>query len=160
MVEQSLPEGETIDAEMLELAKVVQSESFKNCQKEFFTKHCQSFDAEEENKLEYTTIYKEYEEMVEGQIRTQMGEEKLLKLEMGMAQYIKANEKSGNQSQDIFEALEILSQLGDFVVFKKLMLLKKDEANGKGSGGLQIVDKGVITVDTIPEYMERLEKLR
>ena len=40
------------------------------------------------------------------------------------------------------------------------MLQKKSELENAGSSGLQIVDKGVIEVDNIEEYMERLTKLR
>ena len=59
----------------------------------------------------------------------------------------------------MYEALEVLSSLGDFLTFKKVMLAKKSELSGATSG-LQIVDKGVITVDTIPEYMEKLAALK
>ena len=50
---------------MSELAAIVASESFKEMQREFFAQHCEKFDDEEENKLEYTEIHKQYEEIVE-----------------------------------------------------------------------------------------------
>ena len=62
---ESLPPGEMIDAEMLELAQVVASESFKENQLKFFAENCDKFDDEEENKLEYTAIHKAYDTMVE-----------------------------------------------------------------------------------------------
>ena len=91
--DKSLPEGETIDAEMTELAQIVQSQSFKENQKEFFAQHCQKFDDEEENKLEYTTIHKQYEDMVEAEIKAKMGEEKLKKIEIGLRDYINVERK-------------------------------------------------------------------
>ena len=57
--------GENIEAEMIELSKIMNSESFKTKQQEFFVENCDKFDAEEENKLCYTTIHKAYEELVE-----------------------------------------------------------------------------------------------
>ena len=70
---------------MAELAKIMASETFKNSQKEFFAQHCEKFDQEEENKLEYTSIHKAYEDMVEAQIKTQLGDEKFKKIELGLA---------------------------------------------------------------------------
>ena len=66
--DKSLPAGQTSDEEMAELAKIIGSDEFRKLQNEFFEKHCHQFDAEEENKLEYTQIHKEYEDLVEGQL--------------------------------------------------------------------------------------------
>ena len=73
---------------MQELAVIIQSQSFKENQKEFFAQHCQVFDAEAENKLEYTAIHKKYEEMVEAEIKAKIGEEKLKKIEIGLKDYV------------------------------------------------------------------------
>ena len=89
----SLPEGEIIDNEMIELSKIVGSESFKQSQREFFAQHCEMFDDAEENKLEYTEIHKKYDAMVEGQIKEELGEGKLRKIEMGIKDFIAGNSK-------------------------------------------------------------------
>jgi len=60
----------------------------------------------------------------------------------------------------VFEAIEILSTLGDFLMFKSVMLSKKSELEGKEGEGLKIIDKGIISVDSIPEFMEKLAKLK
>ena len=86
--DKSLPEGVTSDAEMEELAKIIGSDQFRTAQNEFFEKHCQEFDAEEENKLEYTQIHKQYEDLVEGQLTGAIGEEKMKKIELGLNEYI------------------------------------------------------------------------
>ena len=49
--------SESIDAEIEEVGKLVASDAFKKKNRAFFEKHCPTFDAEEENKLEYTTIH-------------------------------------------------------------------------------------------------------
>ena len=92
-----------------------------------------------------------------------MGDEKYAKLEAGLAQFVSefSEKRKGEQSQEVYEALDVLGSLGDFAVFKKIMLAKKSElAAAGGSGGLKIIDKGIITVDTIPEFMERLAVLK
>ena len=40
------------------------------------------------------------------------------------------------------------------------MLSKKSELEGKEGEGLKIIDKGIISVDSIPEFMEKLAKLK
>lgn len=60
----------------------------------------------------------------------------------------------------MFEAIEILSTLGDFLMFKSVMLAKKSELEATGEGKLKIIDKGIVEVDSIPEFMEKLSKLK
>ena len=128
----SLPKGEMIDAEMIELSKIVASESFKENQRKFFAEHCEMFDDAEENKLEYTEIHKQYEAMVEGQIKEEMGEEKLNRIEMGIKDYIAGNSKTA-KSVEVYEAVEVLASLGDFENFKQVMLAAKaGELPGSG----------------------------
>ena len=128
----SLPEGEMIDGEMIELAKVVGSQSFKQSQRDFFAQHCEMFDDAEENKLEYTEVHKKYEAMVESQIKEELGEEKLNRIEMGIKDFISGNSKVA-KSAEVYEAIEVLSSLGDFEEFKKVMLAYK-EGERAGSG--------------------------
>lgn len=104
--------------------------------------------------MEYTAIHNEYENMIEGQIRSAMGQDKLLKLEKGMHEFL-AQKREKSQSKEVFEALEILSSLGDFVVFKNLMLAKKFEMDGV-TGNLGMIDSGVMNV---PELMDKLQDL-
>jgi len=54
----------------------------------------------------------------------------------------------------VYEALEVLSQLGDFVVFKQLMMATKTQVQGGGSLGM--IDAGVLDV---PKYMEIIQDL-
>ena len=95
--------------------------------------------------------------MVEAEIKAQMGEEKLKKIEVGIKDYINVDRK-GKQSMEIYEAIEILCSLGDFLEFKKVMIAKRKQANGEGeSGSMQMMGSGVIDV---AEFMDRLETLK
>jgi len=126
---------------------------------EFFEKHCQKFDHEEENKLEYTQIHKEYEDLVEAKMTGEIGAEKMQKIELGLNEYIKRDRKGG-QSQEVMEAIEVLSALGDFNEFKAIMLAKKAEMNGEGGGAaLNIINKGVLPVLDVKEHMDKIEGL-
>ena len=151
----SLPKGEMIDAEMIELSKIVASESFKENQRKFFAEHCEMFDDEEENKLEYTEIHKQYEVMVEGQIKEEMGEEKLNRIEMGIKDYIAGNSKT-SKSVEVYEAVEVLASLGDFENFKQVMLAAK--AGELPGSGMNVNQKLDFKVD-INDFMDKLETL-
>ena len=95
--------------------------------------------------------------MVEAEIKAQMGEEKLKKIEVGIKDYINVDRK-GKQSVEIYEAIEILCSLGDFLEFKKVMIAKRRQANGEAeSGSMQMMGSGVIDV---AEFMDRLETLK
>ena len=118
-----------IDQEMKELAAIVSSEDFKNEQKAFFEANCDKFDAEEENKLEYTVIHKQYEQMIEDQIKSKLGDEKFAKVEAGLATFVENNQESGKQTREVFDAIELLMSLGEFSQFKSLMLEKKAQKN-------------------------------
>ena len=85
--------------------------------------------------------------MVETTIREKIGDEKLKKIEIGLKDYIKVDAKSAQRSPEIYEAIEILSALGDFMEFKKIMIAKKYELEGgSAAGGLGYKDKGVLEV--------------
>ena len=82
--------------------------------------------------------------MVEATIKEKIGEEKLQKIEVGLKDYIKVD-VNAKRSPEVYQAIEILSALGDFVEFKKIMLAKKSEIEGGGEAGkIGYVDKGVL----------------
>ena len=158
-VDKSLPEGQNSDAEMQELAKVISSDKFRNAQREFFQKYCDTFDYEEENKLEYTQIHKEYENIVEALMTEAIGEEKMQKIELGLNEYIRRDRK-GNTQAEVLEAIEVLSSLGDFVKFKEVMLAMKTEMSGGGSSeALQILNKGLMPAMDVQVEMGKVEYL-
>ena len=91
----------------------------------FFEANCDKFGMDKENKLEYSTIHKQYEQLIEDQIKSKLGDEKFAKVEAGLATFVENNKEPGNQSQEVFAAVELLSSLADFSQFKDLMLQKK-----------------------------------
>ena len=94
--------------------------------------------------------------MIEVEVKAKLGEEKFQRVKTGLTKHL---EDANQMDEELVGAIELLNSLEDFLVFKKVMLLKKAELKG-GTGGHQMIDKGVLTVDTIPEYMERLQSLR
>ena len=48
---------------------------FEKITKKFSHKHCMEFEASEENKLSYMSIFKEYQETIEGYLMQRMNEE-------------------------------------------------------------------------------------
>ena len=70
------------------------------------------FEAEEENKLEYTDIHKQYEKLIEDELVKQLGAEKMQKIEEGISTYTEAEHKEKNE--DIYNALQLLCCLSDF----------------------------------------------
>ena len=94
---------------MRELAKVIASDEFKQNQRNFFAQHCTKFDHEEENKLEYTIIHKEYEAMVEAQMNAAIGQEKMKIIELGLNDFIKSEKKGDQTDVEVYNAIEVLS---------------------------------------------------
>ena len=141
---------------MQELAQLIASDSFQKAQQEFFTKNCETFDHEEENKLQYTEIHKNYETMVEAQMAEKLGIEKLTKIGEGIGEYIKESGQSAVQTKEVFDAIEVLTSLSDFNEFKQVMLAKKEEMAADGGGDMKIINAGVLDV---AEHMDRIEAL-
>ena len=68
-------------------------------------------------------------------------------MKIDLKDYIKVDAKSAKRSPEIYEAIEILSALGDFMEFKNIMIAKKAELEGgSAAGGLGYRDKGVLDV--------------
>lgn len=83
--------------------------------------------------------------MVESAIKNKIGDEKMKKIEMGLPEYIKVEEKASKQrSSEVYEAIEILSALSDFEEFKSIMLAKKSELESGKTTELGYKDKGVL----------------
>merc|ERR1712084_192709 len=92
-------------------------------------------------------------------MKGEIGEEKMQKIELGLNEYIKRDRKEV-RSQEVMEAIEVLSALGDFNEFKGVMLAKKAEMNGEGgSAALNIINKGVLPVLDVKEHMDKIEGL-
>lgn len=89
----------------------------------FIESKCMLFDNEDENKLEYTDIHKEFKELAEGLI------EGLLKeTGAGNEAFAEAFEQA-NQTQGFAKVQKILASIDSFTTFKKMMLKKNADLN-------------------------------
>ena len=96
--------------------------------------HCEKFVDDEENRLEYTTVFKAYEQLVEGELEAGLGREKGAEFSMEefLAQvgpYLEelAKGKAGPGGDDVAGArtLEVLLTFIHFQEFKDMMLQRK-----------------------------------
>ena len=58
-------EDDKFDVTVGALQEILMDEDFERMQKEFSNKHCLQFEATEENKLVYTDIFKQYQELID-----------------------------------------------------------------------------------------------
>lgn len=147
-----------MESDLRDLAALVKDEGFRQKQVDFFTRYCGEFEAGEENKLAYTTIHQQYESQIEKQIEEQLGSEKLHRLVTGLEAYMQQREQAGHgaleQNQEIAEAIDVLTSLGDFPAFKAAMLARKAELQG-ATVSIQAL-KGVLTME---DCMDRINDL-
>ena len=94
-----------------------------NAQVDAFTKeHCGQFEPGDENKLEYTTLFNQYTQMVEAYIEQQLGASVASFDMAGFCATLSERAKSDESLLD-HPALEMLFAYSDFEAFKALMLL-------------------------------------
>ena len=89
----------------------------------FIETHCVCFDSEDENKLEYTQIHKEFKDLTEGLIEGMLKE-----LGANNEQFAEAFEKAG-QTVGFQKVAKVIQSIDDFAVFKKMMVKKNENLN-------------------------------
>uniref|UniRef100_A0A7S0VZN7 ADP-ribosylation factor-like protein 2-binding protein n=1 Tax=Hemiselmis tepida TaxID=464990 RepID=A0A7S0VZN7_9CRYP len=136
----------TIEADLKSIAVAIKQPAFKKEQDTFFDKYVNEFDEGDENKLIYTTIHNEYQELVEGLLTKEVGEELLVRVCEGMEAFIEASKESA-PSQDIVEAIDIMSSMGEFLAFKGTMVYKRKEKMNAAAASLNIDGKKVPVID-------------
>lgn len=92
--------------------------------------------------------------MVESELLAALGQDKMQKIHENLPNYIAEGQK-GSSSGPIFEALQVLSSLSDFVEFKGSMLAKKREMAGEGN----IAFNEHIQVFDVPEVLDRIQNM-
>ncbi|KAJ3324720.1 ADP-ribosylation factor-like protein 2-binding protein [Boothiomyces sp. JEL0866] len=119
------PADEKFDTVIGELEEILMDEQFLEFQHSFFDKHSHIFTDDKENKLEYMDVFQKYTNYVEKYITQRLAASlKWFKMEDFLNQL---KERSSEELQgDVFELLE---SLGDFGVFKEMMLAHKLEKN-------------------------------
>jgi len=100
----------------------LESEKFDCVVMDFIDEKCEAFDNEEENRFEYTTIHREFKDMVETMISSNLGE-----LGVTVDMFFDACQK-GRNSRDINQAvIERMIAMDDFLTFKKIMVKRNME---------------------------------
>lgn len=100
----------------------LESEKFDSVVMDFIDENCEAFDNEEENKFEYSTIHREFKDMVETMIESNLGE-----LGVSVEMFFEACQK-GRNSRDINQAVvERMIAMDDFLTFKKIMVKRNME---------------------------------
>ena len=79
------------------------------------------------------------------------------RIERGIKDYVKGNRKT-NQSAEIYDAIEVLSSMGDFEDFKKVMLGYKAGGTISG-GGINLEKKAVTAQIDVEGFMDKMEEL-
>ncbi|XP_076042571.1 ADP-ribosylation factor-like protein 2-binding protein isoform X2 [Oratosquilla oratoria] len=107
------------------LQDILLSEDFGKLQDEFMEQYCGCFEDEEENKLEYTSIFQEYttllEQHIEKELQTRLSGFNMGKFLGDLAQY------EGQLDGDV---MDLLLTLTDFLAFKNAMIsFKKRDQN-------------------------------
>lgn len=113
-------EDEEFDQLVGYLEDVVIGDDFQELQDSFLSEHCDVFNAEDENKLEYTEIFNQYIVLLEGKI-TECMCERCPGFEMGS--FIELI-KSRKEEVDC-ELFDMLASFADFLLFKENMLQYK-----------------------------------
>jgi len=123
---------------------IIMEERFQTMQEEFKDKHYHHFTDEEENKLIYTDIFKEYVALIENYI-----EEELKRRMPGFSMEEFSKSLEHRQDQIGGDILEILLSFTDFLAFKQMFLDYKAEKEGTGVdlSNLLTITSGSLHVD-------------
>lgn len=115
------------------LEDIMMDDDFRSLQHTFCNRHCCVFENTDENKLEYTRIFESYTKMIESFVM-----ESLTAQLPGFAMeefLAMLQAREGQLDGDVFE---LLYSLGDFAVFKDLILSYKPENQLDFSSGLTV----------------------
>jgi DNA-binding transcriptional ArsR family regulator len=115
-------EDSQMETILAKLDELVQGSHFREVTSEFFQKYCFEFSDDEENRLEYTAIHKEYEALVESLLET-LGDDYLYVCEH-FADFM-AN--PGELTETRLSTLETLTAATNFELFKAGMLAAQAE---------------------------------
>jgi hypothetical protein len=136
----------TMEADLKVIAVAIKNDSFKKEQEAFLDKYMGEFDEGDENKLIYTTIHNDYQELIEKMLTKEVGEELLVRVCEGMEAFIEKS-KTTDASQEIVEAIEIMSSMGEFLAFKGMMLHRRKEKLNQAAANVTIDGKKVSVID-------------
>uniref|UniRef100_A0A8C4QID1 ADP-ribosylation factor-like protein 2-binding protein n=1 Tax=Eptatretus burgeri TaxID=7764 RepID=A0A8C4QID1_EPTBU len=121
-------------------------ETFQRLQVDFMDKHCSEFDNSEENKLCYTLIFQEYQELMEQLLEREL---KRRLPEFHMSRFLDSLEQRQQEVMD--DVLEVLLTGTDFLAFKQRLLEHRSHKEGRDLNlGDNIVTSLAPTVSVLP----------
>ena len=119
---------------LLSIEDIIRSENFESWRKRFVLKNVDHFTFDDENKIVYTDIHREYEDEIERLIIE--GMPKSFDMKQFMIQLPDYLEGAGKSEESIGKAVTTLLEVSDFIQFREMMLCTKrnmDEDEGKHS---------------------------
>ena len=102
------------------LQDILLDESFEKLTKQFTNKYCMEFEATEENKLCYTSIFKEYQQTIEGYLMKRL---QAVVQDFSMEYF---SQELKNRKDEIDEQImDLLLSFSDFSQFKEMMIFER-----------------------------------
>mmetsp|Transcript_28836 Transcript_28836/g.75659 ORF Transcript_28836/g.75659 Transcript_28836/m.75659 type:complete len:146 (+) Transcript_28836:117-554(+) len=123
------PDDGTFDRIVGHLQDIVMEPEFQTVRDGFIDKHKDTFEDAEENKLEYTPIFKDWCALIETHLDTNL---KARIPGFKMSAFMKMLDPR-HEEVDV-ELLDTLLSLGDFQAFKETMLMSKQAGGGDPFG--------------------------
>ena len=120
-------EGDLVDQTIGALEEIMMEEAVENIRVGFCRDNCRHFDAEEENKLIYMQLFKQYQTLLEREIETRL---KAAIPGFDLQTFIQ--ELSGREDMLDSDIFDLLLSFTDFATFKEIMLSHKMEEAGLG----------------------------
>jgi len=114
------------------VAKVVGGDEFRQKSAAFLAEHSDVFSFDDENKLEYSQIHDRYQEEIEVALLDALPPEEIENLLEQLPAYMD-QVSAADMDADVGEALELLTNLGDFQAFKDIMLVAKRDKAAKAA---------------------------
>mmetsp|Transcript_22854 Transcript_22854/g.67327 ORF Transcript_22854/g.67327 Transcript_22854/m.67327 type:complete len:353 (+) Transcript_22854:76-1134(+) len=138
---------------------ILAEKAFVEALKEFTERHCDVFEASDENKLEYTPIFEDYAKLVERSV-----ESKLVERGVDLDAFMRdlpAYVESADAHPRTGAILETLMSFDSFSSFKDMMLeakkAKASEGTGDGAGHVHTIHADVNGMSALDQLKDRLE---
>lgn len=120
-------EGDLVDQTIGALEEIMMEEAVEAVRVGFCRDHCRHFDADEENKLIYMQLFKQYQTLLEREIETRL---KAAIPGFDLQAFIQ--ELSGREDMLDSDIFDLLLSFTDFATFKEIMVSHKMEEAGLG----------------------------
>lgn len=124
--------NEELKGYLLDIEDIIKSDRFESWRKRFVNKNVSHFTFDDENKLVYSDIHREYEDEIERHIME--GMPKSFDMIQFMKQLPDYLEGSGRSDENVGNAVTTLLEVSDFIQFREMMLCTKrkmEEEEGK-----------------------------